>query len=371
MKSKSFALPLSCPSCSSYMLYKVGSYSLECINCKSKKAIFTQKFSSNKEPLKKSFSIHPIQREIDCPSCGANNKFSEFVLSKRCNYCKAPLITKTNNDIEIKAIIPFMINSQKAQKIFRKWLGSLWFAPNSLKKLLDFEHQFRGVYLPFFSFDSQTFSNYIGARGDAYYVQVQKEVIIDGKSQIVTELERRIAWSDVSGRVYRDFNNILIEAQKVKTLANWMKNFDLNYLVSFNPAFLSGFESLEYSIEPNEAFLEAKEYMKEIIYKDVLQDIGGDEQRVYDIQSYFNNNKFELYFLPCYIGKYRYKKKEYSVIINGSNGEIIGNRPYSFIKIFLLVIIIGAILATFFYLDQRFDNETTINYRFNLPTTRY
>ncbi len=371
MKSKNFALLLNCPNCGSYMVYKVGSFTLECINCKSKKAINTQKFISSKKELKKYHSIHPITQEIDCPSCGANNIFKEFELSKRCSYCKAPLIIQAQNDISINALLPFEIDRVKAQKIFKNWLGNLWFAPNALKKLLDFEHQFKGVYLPFFSFDSQTFSNYIGARGDAYYVQVQKEVIIDGKAQIVTELERRIAWSDVEGRVYRDFNNILVEAQKEKTLAKWMKNYDLNLLISFNPAFLSGFESVEYSIEPDIAFVQAKEYMKQIIYKDVLQDIGGDEQRVYDIQSYFNNNKFELYMLPCYISSYKYKNKEYQVVINGATGEIIGNRPYSYVKIILLVIIIGVILASLFYLDERFDNETTNNYRFNLPATRY
>jgi ssDNA-binding Zn-finger/Zn-ribbon topoisomerase 1 len=370
------ALPFKCPSCGSYMVHKIGTYKLECINCKSTKAIDAKPANNIKKPLESATDkLNGVKKLIDCPGCGANIEFKKFELSKNCPYCKNPLVTKCVNPLKIDSIIPFSIDKNSAKDIFKNWLGSLWFAPNNLSNLKDFEHQFTPTYIPFFAFDCGSYSTYTGQRGDAYYVEVQKEVYINGRLSIVRELERRVRWYNVSGEISRDFRDILIDAQEnLPPIIKKLKGFDLNVQITYNPSFLSGYNASEYSKDINKAYLEAKEYMKRIIYKDVLWDIGGDEQRVFNINSNFFNQAYEVTLLPVWISSFKYKNKDYTIAINGLSGEIVGQRPYSYVKIFTLIFIIFVIIGTLSYLDNRyhfFDKginiETDFNKRYNLP----
>ena len=351
------------------MVHKIGTYNLECISCKTTKAIDASLHKEDKKPVNSyNFkTVNPVVKNVDCPGCGADVDFKEFELSKCCPYCKTPLVTKCVNKIETSAIVPFVVTKDEAKDIFKKWLGSLWFAPNSLSDLLDFEHQFNAYYIPYFSYDAQTSSYYSGARGDAYYVEVTRNVYVNGKLQRVRQMERRIRWSNVSGHVARDFKDILIVAKKdIPDIIQKIYSYDLNMLLNYTPSFLSGYKSSEYDTEMQDCYLSAKEYMKSIIYKDVLWDIGGDEQKVYNIDSNYNNELFEVVMLPVWMSSFKYKNKEYSITINGVNGEITGERPYSYVKIFFLVVAILLIASALFYFGDKYDigaSFDTYNYQ--------
>ena len=340
------------------MVHKIGTYNLECISCKTTKAIDASLHQSYKEPISKynRKTTNPLKKEVDCPGCGADVEFKEYEVSKCCPYCKTPLVTTMVNELKSSAILPFVVTKDEAKDIFKKWLGSLWFAPNELSKLLDFEHQFNAVYIPYFSYDASSDSYYSGARGDAYYVEVTRNVYINGKLQRVRQMERRIRWSDVRGRVARDFKDILIVAKSdIPSIVQKIYSYDLNMLVDYNPSFLSGYKSSEYDKEMQDCYLSAKEYMNSIIYRDVLWDIGGDEQKVYNIDSRFDNEVFEVIMLPVWMSSFKYKNKNYYITINGVNGEIAGERPYSYVKIFFLVIMILIIISTLFYFGDKYD----------------
>jgi len=54
--------------------------------------------------------------------------------------------------------------------------------------------------------------------------------------------------------------------------------------------------------------------------------------------------------LPLWISAYRYSDKPYRFTINARTGEVHGERPYSAIKIILLVVTIIAVIAGAIYL---------------------
>ena len=359
------ALPFKCPSCGSFMVHKINTFHLECTSCKTTKAIDATVYTRAKSSIYDAFNT-PANSEskvIDCPGCGADIDFKKQQISTLCPYCKTPLVTQPINSIKPYSILPFSIDSTSAKEIFKNWLGSLFFAPNSLKKLLDFEYKFKPLYLPYYSFDSKTFTNYSGERGDAYYIEVQREVYINGKVQVVTELERHINWSYVSGSTHRDFYDILINSKSdLPDIVKQVYNFDLNRLMLYNPAFLSGFESFEYNRELEICYKEAKEYMNSVIYSDVLYSIGGDEQRVHSIDSNFNKEVFEVTMLPIWMSSFNYKSKEYNIAINGVTGEIFGERPYSYTKIFITILIVVMIILGLFYLDNTYNTSEVSNY---------
>ena len=59
--------------------------------------------------------------------------------------------------------------------------------------------------------------------------------------------------------------------------------------------------------------------------------------------------------MPVYAGAYRYNKKVFQILVNGRTGEIQGDRPYSVVKIGLLVlsILIVVLLIVLVVSDQQ------------------
>jgi len=58
-----------------------------------------------------------------------------------------------------------------------------------------------------------------------------------------------------------------------------------------------------------------------------------------------SDETFKHILLPVYISSYRYNAKDYHFYINGQTGTISGTHPYSFWKIFFLILFIILIIA--------------------------
>jgi len=87
-----------------------------------------------------------------------------------------------------------------------------------------------------------------------------------------------------------------------------------------------------------EGFERAKQVMAPVIESDVRADIGGDEQRIYSLDTQYRETTFKHLLLPIYAGAYRFNNKLFQIVVNGRTGEIQGDRPYSVWKIALLVV---------------------------------
>jgi predicted tellurium resistance membrane protein TerC len=68
-----------------------------------------------------------------------------------------------------------------ANKKFHHWIQSLWFAPNKVKKYARKDDKLIGIYLPYWTYDSDTESTYSGARGDTYYVNQRVTYVQNGR----------------------------------------------------------------------------------------------------------------------------------------------------------------------------------------------
>ena len=67
-------------------------------------------------------------------------------------------------------------------------------------------------------------------------------------------------------------------------------------------------------------------------------DIGGDRQRVQNIQTSYNSRTFRHVLLPVWISAYQYGGKTYRFLVNGQTGLVKGERPWSVVKIVAAVI---------------------------------
>ena len=289
-----------------------------------------------------------ITKEITCQKCGGSFTLDPYAVSGNCPYCGTPAITEFVRDIHPESILPFQIPHQDAQKIFARWIGSLWFAPGELKRLVDTQKSLTGYYLPWWTYDADTTTEYTGQRGDIYYVTVQKRMIVDGREQIVEVQEPRIQWTPVSGRVARSFDDVTIRASQglSRKILDALEPWDTSQLVPFDPKYLSGFDAEEYTIGLDNGFEMARVKIDSVIRTDIRFDIGGDQQQILDYRTHYQNTTYKNTLFPLWMTHFSYRSKEYYYAINGQSGRITGERPYSYTKITLLVL---SILTVFFF----------------------
>jgi rubrerythrin len=352
-----------CEQCGADLEFSIGQQSLQCPYCGHVKQLAPtdeeirendyQQMLEQLKTLRKEGAEQQAtlgDHEVRCNSCGANVVFSGTLTSSTCPYCAAPLQRDKIHDAEtripVDAVLPFLVPRERAAANLREWVRTRWFAPNEFKRD-GANGKFNGCYLPYFTFDSATFTRYAGQRGDHYWVTVQH-----GKD---TRRERRTRWSSASGEFDRFFDDVLAVAAKDEygALLQALEPWPLGKCVPYTPEVLAGLFARTYDIPLEMAFQAAKQRIDAALHADICRRIGGDEQRVASQKTAYNALTFKHLLLPVWLLAYRYKQKPYRVSVNAATGEVNGERPYSWVKITLFVLMCAAIVLTLFALTQR------------------
>ena len=280
-------------------------------------------------------------REVRCNDCGATVVFEGTLTSSDCAYCGSPIQlehahTSDNNRIPVDAVLPFQVEQQQAATGLSEWVSSRWFAPNDFQQKGG-QGKFAGVYLPFWTYDAMTFSRYRGERGENY-TDTETYTDSDGKTQTRTVIRTR--WYSVSGHVQRFFDDELVCATEgvPHKIVDKLQPWQLNLCHPFTRQALAGFQARTYDIELAEGFGIARDRMDLQIEQDVRYDIGGDQQRVHNVDTRYDALTYKQLLLPLWLLSYRYKETIYQVVVNAQTGEVQGERPYSWIKITLAVV---------------------------------
>lgn len=359
-------VPLSavCPSCGAQTAYSPGTTELKCGSCGA-----VQEIQGGEHLTIREHSFDEWQAkhglvgvaslaavELKCGNCGAQTETTD--VSTKCQFCGGALVaTKAPEGlVQPEAVVPFKVDSRGARDHFAEWVGSRRFAPNSLKKVGSTEG-LKGTYIPHWTFDAHTETDYAGQRGDYYYV-TRTRTVSDGKGGTRTETyqERRTRWSHRSGHVRRSFDDVLVvashhlERDQLEKMGPWQ----LTDAVAYQEEYVTGYSALRYDVDPGAGSEEARGEMRQVIHGDVERDIGGDEQRVNDMDVTYSQAMFKLVLMPLWIASYIHAGKTYQVLVNANTGKVIGERPYSAIKIALAVIaalivvagIVAVVLAT-------------------------
>jgi len=302
-------------------------------------------------------------KSITCSKCSATFTLPPYSVSANCPYCNTPVITEFVKDISPKSLLPFQISQTKAQELFKKWIGSLWFAPTKLKKFLNGEYKLKGYYLPHWTYDSDTNTKYRGERGDIYYVEVERTVIVNGREERRRVRESRIRWTSVGGEVNNSFDDITIGASKTisHTILDNLNPWYTDVLVPFNKKYLSGFDSEEYTIGLENGFEFAKVKMDRVIRKNIKNKIGGDQQRINYLDTNYSNTTYKNVLFPVWTAEFKWKNKNYNYAINGQTGKVTGERPYSWFKITILLLTVAIVIGTALYINEHPDLLNSIS----------
>jgi len=283
-------------------------------------------------------------RVITCPNCAAQTEYDAHTHAAECPFCATPVVTDTGRQriFKPKGLAPFEIEEREARQAMSNWLGRLWFAPNGLREYARKGRKMTGIYVPYWTFDADTKTRYSGQRGTEYYRE--RTVVVNGERQ--TRRTQHVRWRSVSGRVARFFDDVLVLASRglPKKYTDALEPWDLSRLEPYRPEFLAGFRAEGYTVDLENGFQEAHAYMNRVILRDVKFDIGGDRQRVSSMDTKMSDVTFKHILLPVWLAAYKYRGRTYRFVVNGQNGRVQGERPYSVWKI-TFAVVLGLMVA--------------------------
>lgn len=351
-----------CEQCGASLKYLPGSDSLTCPYCNHINAIATVDATVEEldyhSALASTAAAEDMEErlEVKCTSCGASATLDPHMAADECPFCGTPIVKtgEARRVLKPKGLLPFKIRREEARVAFRDWIQSLWFAPNALKKRAKQTERLQGVYIPYWTYDCQTATNYTGQRGDYYWVTEQRTVTVNGKRETRSERVRKTRWRPASGFVRNTFDDVLVLASnslpKAKTDA--LEPWDLANVVPYQDDYLSGFKAESYQVNLESGFEFAKYKMDPVIRATIRRDIGGDEQRIHQCVTQYDGITFKHILLPVWISAYRYHDKIYRFLVNGRTGEVQGERPWSWIKITLAILVSALVAGGIYFATQ-------------------
>ncbi|MCR4874777.1 MAG: hypothetical protein K5923_03430 [Clostridia bacterium] len=344
-----------CPNCGSVLHYDPQSKKLKCTHCSSLQELvnvsgaFEIPYTPNSET---SYAPWGDAKSLKCRSCGAEFAVNDYETATSCPFCGTTNIMHTDDVPGIKpnAILPFAITEQAAKESFKAWLKKRSMSPNNLKKLAE-EKGMKGVYVPIFTFDADTFSTYTIRYG------VHRTVTVGtGKERhtvVVTD------WYIDSGRYNDEFDDIQIEVSNYLTQKNLskIKGFDSNNAKLYNPQYVAGFSAERYSTGLDKSWEKAAGIMENLIRQSILGRYSYDELDYLDVKTEYHNKTYKYLLAPVWVLVYNYKSKQYYCIVNGRNGKADGLAPLSPLKVAAVSIASAAVVAGIVYLIYKFVIE--------------
>ncbi len=282
---------------------------------------------------------------FSCDNCGA-----EVVLEKKetatfCPFCGASHVKKIEEFLGLKpnGLIPFAIDDDRALECSKLWAKSRFFAPKKFKKGLKSDNV-KGIYIPCFTFDSETFSSYNAKIG-----KTRTKTVGSGKNKrTVTYVD----WRIVSGTFSHKFDDVLISAGKKvsQEKVEKLSPFDTNNSKLYQEEFLLGYGAYNSDVDIADCWSMAKGKIDSLLKSKILSQYSYDRIAYFNVTTSHTNVTYKYIMLPVYVGNFNYKSKLYNFYVNGSTGKTFGKYPKSIAKILSVALLIGLLIVGVGYL---------------------
>ena len=332
-----------CPNCAATVSFDPATGMLTCPYCG-----YSRQVSSDEETAveeldleqaengESSFAWGEDKKTVICEQCGGESVYDALAVSNVCPYCGSNHVMEaaTETSIAPNAVCPFKVPKQTAMERFSKWLKGRWFAPSSAKKQAKAE-QAQGVFLPFWTFDTQTTSHYTARAGRDRWV---------GSG----EKRRRVThWFSVSGIYQQSIDDQPVEATQRydRGLILKLGAYDTAHAVPYRSEYLAGFISERYSVGLNDGWQIAKTRIRARLEGEVQQYIRrhnrADHVASLRMNTVYDNVRYKYIMLPVWMSSFTYKGKVYRFMVNGETGRVAGHFPVSAWRV-LVAVVLGA-----------------------------
>lgn len=346
-----------CPNCGADMKFRPETQTLHCSYCStdidisSKGEINEYDFFTTTDSSEGNWGEE--RRIIHCENCGADTVIDDVAAAQSCAFCGSAHVVRNDGSAGIapESLVPFYISREKADDNFRKWIKGTRFLPKSVKTNLN-TGKLKGVYIPFWTYDADTWSSYVGEAGQYYYVTHTDWVTRNGKREMVTRRERRTRWYPTGGAYSQYFNDVIVNASKNidENILQKLHPFQMDKLVPYKPEYLAGFYAERYGVGLTEGWERARVTVKREIRKGIIRQINADEVRNLQINTRYNAIRYKHLLLPIWLSAINYKNKVYRYMINGQTGKVQGVAPVSPGKVAGLIFALLAAAAIIYLL---------------------
>ena len=341
-----------CPGCGANMVFDPEKQLLYCPHCGSTREL--GEIGTAKElDINEGFSADSEWKAEEtivfrCDNCGAKVILARGETAKLCPFCGTAHVEKTEELAGIKpnAVLPFSFGAEAALEYSKKWAKRRFFAPIKFKRHLQADNV-NGVYVPCFTFDSQTYSSYQGRIGTTH-----TRTVGSGKN---ARTETYTVWRNIAGNYSESFDDVAISAGEKcgQKQLDKISPFDTNNSKEYEEKYLLGFMAYHYDYELSECWGFAKKKMDALIRSGILRQYSYDKVDYLNVSTTHENVTYKYVMIPVYVGNYSFKEKLYNFFVNGTTGKVFGKYPKSPLKIALLVLLglAAAGLLLYFYLS--------------------
>lgn len=284
------------------------------------------------------------KKTVICKACGAESVYDALEISAVCPFCGSNQVMEASNQETMApgGVVPFQITDKKASELFKAWIKRKWFCPRLAKESAKAKN-FKGVYLPYWTFDAKTTSKYSGEYGKDKRVKGS-----DGEEHTET------TWYPAKGQYAEDFDDELICAttNHNQSMLVGIEPFRTAENKAYKPEYVAGFAAERYAVGVKEAWEMAKDVIKgklrDNISGKIRREKDADHVRNLKVETVFSGLTYKYLLLPVWISSYKYKDKVYQFMVNGQTGKVSGKTPISIPKVIITiagVILIIALLA--------------------------
>ncbi len=326
-----------CPQCGGALRYEPGTGGLRCAHCGYAEPVAAVALAGGEQVL--DFALPTVQsqrwavgeRLVKCAQCGASTVAPPGQKSEQCPFCGAAALIAAAEEAELlppQGLIPMGYDAAGAEAAMTAWLKGGWLMPDDLAQLAR-NRRLQPVYVPFWCFNAS-----VSARW---------------RARVAEGSGRTRRWVPRTGERTFFFTDFLQPGtgSLPEKLLRQADPFDLKKLVAYSPSFLAGWPAGTYDVSLAQASLQAREGMLDQARRQlfVKAALGQDVTDLQITGSDFTGQTYRLVLLPLWVGAYSYRKVPYRVLVNGQTGKVAGDRPVDWVKVWLIVLAVAALLA--------------------------
>lgn len=334
-----------CPNCGANIAYDVSAGGIACEYCghvAPVKSVHVGKnaedFEFTLETLSQSTRGWGTERQVlHCDSCGGDLSISEGALTTTCPFCasnQVNVVTSQEESLRPRFLIPFKITPDQSHRLAADWLGKGWFHPSELAAN-SIVRKFVGIYLPFWTFDTQVDARW---RAQVGYEKTERHYNAREKRWVT---RTRIDWRWENGKVHLNIDGFLVSGSDHRHISQIILErlypYDLNGLITYQPDYLAGWQAQAYEVTLTEAWENGKTAIREKAKNACYRNIPTQHVRNFSMSADFNEESWRYILLPVYLATYKYEDTAYQVMVNGQTGTVAGQKPVAWWKIWLAV----------------------------------
>lgn len=287
-------------------------------------------------------------KRYSCPGCGAEILTDEYTAATFCSFCGNPALLedRLSEEQTPARIIPFKINREKAQEMYRGWCRKGLLTPSDFTSRTTIE-KITGMYVPFWLYDYTADAR---LRADCTKVRRERRGNMEYTHTDYYHIRREV------GNTYE---GIPMDASKKMPddVMDKLEPYSYGEMQEFNMGYLSGYMAEKYNYTSGELKQRVEKRVENYIIKEARDTITGYSTTAITERRVTMRCREATYaMLPVWLLNYRYKGKDYLFTLNGQTGKIVGRLPTSTGKLaawfagvtagmFVILTIMGGLLA--------------------------